>query len=82
MTVIINRTNTLQAMANLRGFFSTFLYPRLSPIERTGVETHLAWIEQQPQSYINVRFETVPQLHLTRLTLEISHVEVKPFKPN
>lgn len=82
MTIVANRTSTLKAMANIRGFFAVFLYPRLKGVEREGVETHLRWIEEQKQSYINVKFETVPALQLTRLTLEISHAEIKPFKPN
>lgn len=71
-----------KAHAALQAFFEVFLYPRLTEAERLGVQAHLEWIKTQPHSFANVRFETIPQLHLTRLTLEISHTQIAPFKPN
>lgn len=59
----------------LEYFFRTFLYPRLDNATIAAIRQHLAEIRQQPQSNVSVQLETIPQLRLTRVTVEITHPE-------
>lgn len=79
MTIAIPKADGAKTNQILKDIFSEWMFPKVDPAMRQAIEQHLAWVTGQPHTFINTKLETVPQLNLTRLTIEISHTQIPPL---
>lgn len=79
MTIIAPREQTISVIHIIRNLFASLLYHKINPQLRSAIQQHLDWIARQPHTYFNCEFSTVPELRMTRITIEISHTEIPPL---
>lgn len=68
------RAERAEPLGLLRRAIQSLLLPRLTQVQRTAVLEHLTWLDAQktPLS-VTAKFETIPELRLTRLTLDYTY---------
>jgi hypothetical protein len=79
VTLFIPKVDNAKTNAIFQDIFQSFIYPKVPPEQRGDLETHLAWMMAQPETYINTKVESHPAFEMTRITLEISHKPIPPI---
>lgn len=65
---------------NLRRLLHAILFPHLDMAQRDAVMEWVAWMKRQPgEMSVNCKFETVPELALTRVVIETSFAPLEPM---
>jgi hypothetical protein len=77
MTISFAKQDKAQSLALLEENFKRFLYSGMKPTDIALVAQHLNWMHHQAGNMnVNAKLETVPELRMTRLTLEFACVPI------
>ena len=82
MTIqIASRTDKTRIVDLFRKVVQEFIFTGVGPDARYAILQHLALMDRQPGTLkVNCRFETVPELRMTRIVIEGSFAEIPPMK--
>lgn len=79
MTILLSPHQTPAVLEDIAKLLAKILYPHLQPDMVAAIQTHLAWMhEQKTQMSVNTRFETIPELQATKLTITTSFAPLPP----
>jgi hypothetical protein len=72
MTISLTRHDRAPFIDLLRKLLIGFLIPHIDRQYREGIINHLAWMERQKdQMFCKCSFETIPELSITKIKIEI-----------
>lgn len=76
-----NRQDKTESIDLIQRLLQTFVFHGVRSVDREAILNHLTWLRQQKDTmHINCRLETVPELRLTRVTLEVGFQPMKKIQ--
>ena len=82
MTQILStKSDKSEVVDSLRKLLQLVTFPFIGEANRSAILQHFDWMKRQPGNlYNNCKIETVPELQLTRITLELSFGALPPME--
>lgn len=81
MTIRIPNQDKSQSISLIEKVIDRFCLVGISYNHKLALREHLAWMRRQPSDMnVNFKLETVPELAMTRIVLEIGFGPIPPIK--
>lgn len=65
----------------IRRLLQSIIFPHLRMDQRENIIEHFAWMKRQRDDLkVNCKLETVPELRLTRIVIEVGFKDIPPME--